>query len=118
MITYGDDSILLEADAGRGFESGYDAGSVDAIKAGHHGAATSLSTDLLERALPHIAIISVGKNGYGHPSKETVGRLEAMGAEIFRTDHDGMIELRTKGQGVTIRTQKEEWDRAPFFRYL
>lgn len=118
MITYGDDSILLEADAGRGFESGYDAGSVDAIKAGHHGAATSLSTDLLERALPHIAIISVGKNGYGHPSKETVGRLVAMGAEIFRTDHDGMIELRTKGQGVTIRTQKEEWDRAPFFRYL
>ena len=118
MLTYKSDTILLEADAGRGFESGYGNGLADAIKVGHHGAATSASVDLLETTSPSIAVISVGKNNYGHPSLGTITRIESIGADVFRTDSDGMVELYTKGHGVTARARKYTWNGAPFFRYL
>lgn len=43
---------------------------------------------------PKTAVISVGTNSYGHPTPETLERLDAVGAEIFRTDEDGRFILR------------------------
>ena len=63
--------------------------------AGHHGSATSTTQALLDAVKPEYAIISVGEgNLYGHPAQETLERLEAAGAEVYRTDWNGTIEIR------------------------
>ena len=37
-------------------------------------------------------------NRYGHPHAETLERLEALGAVIYRTDVSGHIVIRSNGQ--------------------
>ena len=39
------------------------------------------------------AIISVGYNTYGHPTYETLERLDAYGYTIYRTDLNGSVEI-------------------------
>ena len=68
---------------------------VELLVAGHHGSATSTTQELLDVLRPEVAAISVGlDNRYGHPAQETLDKLEAAGAEIYRTDRDGTIRVR------------------------
>jgi len=66
---------------------------VDFLKVSHHGSKDGTTNALLEVVKPEVAIISVGKNWYGHPSKEVLERLMAAGAEIWRTDERGDIKI-------------------------
>jgi competence protein ComEC len=74
--------------------SAYDLPDIDILVAGHHGAKTSTSQALLEAVTPELAVISVGKNSYGHPTQETLDRLASIGAQVFRTDQDGTITFK------------------------
>ena len=66
----------------------------DILKVGHHGSTTSTSQNFLNQIKPKYAIISVGKdNDYGHPNEKILERLEKVGAEVFRTDECGTIEI-------------------------
>jgi competence protein ComEC len=65
----------------------------DVLKVGHHGSDTSSGEDFLYLVNPKTAIISVGKNKYGHPSFRVMKKLERAGAEILRTDEKGDIIL-------------------------
>ena len=50
---------------------------------------------LLDQTRPEYALISVGAdNSYGHPAQETVERIAAAGAEIYRTDVSGTITVQ------------------------
>ena len=56
---------------------------VDLLKVGHHGSRYSSSRAFLEKIRPELAIISCSeKNVYGHPSEETVERLELVGCRV------------------------------------
>lgn len=67
---------------------------IDILEVGHHGSASSTCEDLLDALRPETAIISVGSgNSYGHPADETLRRLRKVGADIYRTDLQGTIEL-------------------------
>ena len=66
---------------------------VDLLVAGHHGSRFSTSEELLSAVKPAIAVISVGRNSYGHPSEETLGRLCDHGADVLRTDVTGNITI-------------------------
>lgn len=67
---------------------------IDYLKVGHHGSKYASSLEFLHVVKPEVAIISVGaKNTYGHPTKETLGRLEEIGAKVHRTDQGGTIEI-------------------------
>ncbi|MBR7123084.1 MAG: DNA internalization-related competence protein ComEC/Rec2 [Oscillospiraceae bacterium] len=62
---------------------------------GHHGSANSTGFALLEATRPKAAAISVSENNsYGHPSEETLFRLELFGCKVYRTDLDGTIIFR------------------------
>ena len=63
----------------------------DILKVGHHGSDSSSGEDFLNLVNPKQAIISVGKNKYGHPSLRVMKKLERAGAEILRTDEAGDI---------------------------
>ena len=76
------------------------------LKAGHHGSRTSSGEALLKLVQPRLAFISCGKhNHYGHPSPETLARLKATGAIIFRTDQDGQIRLRFTREKLEVTTR-------------
>lgn len=72
----------------------------DVLKVAHHGSAYQ-DPELLRRARPRIALVSVGRdNPYGHPSARTVDALEAGGAVVLRTDVDGAVALTGDGPGL------------------
>ncbi len=64
------------------------------LKCPHHGSKYSCSNELLEAYDPDITVISVGRyNNYGHPSDQTINRLNEKGIRILRTDQDGAVIL-------------------------
>ncbi|MEP7379430.1 MAG: DNA internalization-related competence protein ComEC/Rec2 [Chloroflexota bacterium] len=80
---------------------------LDVLKVAHHGSRTATTQALLDALHPRIALISVGAdNDYGHPAPETVARLQESGAQVFRTDLDGSIEITTDGTDLLARTDK------------
>jgi competence protein ComEC len=66
---------------------------VEGIKIAHHGSETSSSEEWLKRLRPGVAIISVGKNNWGHPKEIVLERLKKEGVKILRTDIKGDIIL-------------------------
>jgi competence protein ComEC len=63
----------------------------DVLKVSHHGSKNSSTYEFLKSVSPKQAIISVGKNSYGHPAEEILNRLENMNVKIFRTDESGSV---------------------------
>jgi competence protein ComEC len=64
---------------------------VDVLLVGHHGSKSSTSQELLNIVKAKEAVISVGKNSFGHPSKEILDRLSRSGVIIKRTDGQGDV---------------------------
>lgn len=75
----------------------------DVLKVSHHGSKYSTSENFLENVLPEIAVIQVGENSYGHPTKEVLERLEKFGIKIVRTDLDGDIKIFSDGKNLKIK---------------
>ncbi len=75
---------------------------IDVLKVAHHGSKFSSSEEFLNEARPKIAAIGVGKNSYGHPTKETLNNLASVGAQVFRTDYDGTVKLVISGSEINI----------------
>lgn len=67
---------------------------LEILVAGHHGAKSSTSAELLEATRPGIVAISVGANSYGHPADDLLARLEEYGCLVYRTDLDGNLIFR------------------------
>ena len=73
------------------------------LRVGHHGSRFSSTAPFLDAAYPSFAVISVGaRNPFRHPTSETLARLEASGARIYRTDRDGAIVMETDGTRLWI----------------
>jgi competence protein ComEC len=106
-VTYGGISYLFVGDAEKpAEESMMDAGldlDADVLKVGHHASRAGSSADFLSAVSPAISVIHVGEgNDYGHPHEETVGRIEATGSRIYRTDLDGTVVVATDGQTLSV----------------
>lgn len=73
-------------------------GAVNYIKVPHHGSKNGLTESLLAAAKPKIAVISVGKNNYGHPAQEILKILNDRNIKILRTDEAGDVEIVSDGK--------------------
>jgi len=73
------------------------------LKVSHHGSKYSTSSNFLEKVKPLIAVISVGKNNYGHPSREVLERLEKFGIKTLTTEKNGDIKIKTNGSELIIK---------------
>lgn len=105
-LVHGETSFLLTGDApssvemyltgiyGNGLKS-------DILKAGHHGSDTSSAAAFLAAADPEAVVISAGcDNSYGHPDKEVMNRIEALGAEPLETCEEGTIIFESDGENI------------------
>ncbi len=105
LVTYGETSILLAGDAPSELEEEILPdllGPVDVLKVAHHGSVYSTSQKFLDVTQPRNAIISVGKNSYGHPHPVLLSRLRETEAAVFRTDLDGDILITSFGGEPTV----------------
>jgi competence protein ComEC len=93
VFQYKKRKVLFTGDAPSTQESLWPAEKVDILKVGHHGSRHSTSSALLTAFQPHTALVSVGKNTYGHPHQEVLQRLDAQGVRIHRTDLEGAIRV-------------------------
>jgi beta-lactamase superfamily II metal-dependent hydrolase len=82
-------------------------GAVDVLKVGHHGSRGSTSDGWLDALRPKAAVVSVGRNDYGHPAPPTLARLRRHGVDILRTDLDGSIVVTTDGTTMTVRSRSQ-----------
>lgn len=98
-VTYGNNSFLFTGDAEDVSENemlskGYDL-KADLLKVGHHGSHSSTTPQFLKAVSPKYAVISVGTgNKYGHPTQETLSKLNNAGIQVYRTD-DGTCQNRS-----------------------
>lgn len=80
---------------------------VDLLKVAHHGSRTSSTGAFLDAVRPRVAIVSVGAvNPYGHPAPETLARIEARGAQLYRTDRNGTVEATLDGHRLSVQAER------------
>jgi competence protein ComEC len=104
-VSFGEFRALLMGDAGFVAESALVAGlrPANLLKVGHHGSRTASSAEFLAAVRPQVAIVSVGRNRYGHPAPEALGRLSTAGAAVWRTDYEGTVAVTTDGRTFTVK---------------
>ncbi|MGH7593823.1 MAG: ComEC/Rec2 family competence protein, partial [Gemmatimonadales bacterium] len=103
-LSYGGFRALLMGDAGFVAESAMAAGlrPANLLKVGHHGSRTASSAAFLVAVHPQAAVVSVGRNRYGHPSPEAMDRLAHAGVAVWRTDREGTVTVTTDGRTFTV----------------
>jgi competence protein ComEC len=67
------------------------------LKVSHHGSADQ-DPELHRWLRPKVALISVGKNRYRHPTPKLLEMLDSLDALVLRTDQLGRISLSLRGQ--------------------
>ena len=97
LATAGDFDLLITGDMDGQTEQllaqTYPLPDVEVLVVSHHGSRYSSDEDFLRAVTPDNAVISVGDNRYGHPAEETLRRLQAVGATVWRTDRQGSIRI-------------------------
>ena len=78
----------------------------DLLKVPHHGSATSCSQRFVKAVMPQLAAVSVGPDRNQLPRAEALEQLEAVGAQIYRTDTDGSIVFSSQGEDFAIETER------------
>ena len=103
FLRYGSFDALFPGDADSHVEGQYDEdvladGQVELLKVPHHGSKTGITQAFVDWVKPALAVISVGKNSYGHPSAEAIDMLRLANSVIHRTDQEGDIEIVSDGK--------------------
>ena len=105
VVQYGRFRALLAGDA-QVQELGYwlrvdSVPAVTVLKVDHHGSPNGTTPDWVRRTRPGVAVVSVGRNNYGHPSRAVIAAWCAAGARVLRTDRNGTLIVSADTTGHT-----------------
>lgn len=110
-LKYGDFEVLLTGDADEEIQDEImlesHVGPVEIFKIPHHGSKYGILDEYLDAAQPRFAVVSVGKNRWGHPDNSILGRLEVRGLRVWRTDKHGDIKITTDGSRYWVESDKD-----------
>lgn len=108
-MEYGKVSYLFTGDAIAANEESRKWPETTVLKVAHHGSSSSSTDSFLSQVKPEISVISCGKNNdYGHPKSSVLNRLQKYGSKIYRTDENGEIIVKTDGDQIEIKVEKEK----------
>ena len=81
----------------------------DVLLVPHHGSRTSSTPEFIAAVAAPDVMIPVGyRNRFGHPKADVVARYEATGSRLWRTDRDGALRVTLDGQGVIVKSWRNE----------
>ena len=105
-VEFGEIKALFMGDAEKNIESELLQNKklidADILKVGHHGSRYASSLPFLTAVSPSVSVIQCGEgNSYSHPHEEAIQRLDTVFSEVYRTDKDGDIILKTDGKVIT-----------------
>ncbi len=88
---------------------------VTILKVAHHGSATGTVAAWVHATAPAVAVASLGPgNAYGHPSPDVEAAWSATGAQMYRTDRHGTIDVDATADGrFTVRSSRLQPTRVP-----
>jgi competence protein ComEC len=93
LIKHGEFDALLTGDISKEILCSLDlssvSGDLEVLKVSHHGSMTGLC----KKIIPKIAVISVGKNKFGHPSKEVINFYTENNVTVLTTLEHGTVEI-------------------------
>ncbi len=111
-LTYGRSTLLLEGGAQHDTEDEMLKTEKQALlstvlQVGSFGSDKASTMPFLLAVDPRMAVISVGAgNKQGYPSQSTLDSLDELGAQVYRTDVQGSIEIISDGQQMWVRSEK------------
>jgi competence protein ComEC len=79
---------------------------VTILKVAHQGSQTSSSEDFIKTVRPKLALISVGRNPYGHPHPAVLHRYAKYNIPILRTDQRGTIQVDLTTDDFSYQTER------------
>ena len=98
LVSIGDYDMIFTGDSLKKEElrmiEEYEVPDAELLIVGHHGSQSSSDEAFLRAVQAEDAIISVGYNSYGHPTREVLARLQVNGYRVYRTDQNGTVEIR------------------------
>lgn len=111
-IGAGEGSVLLTGDMGPSAEDELlrqgAALQSQILKVAGHGARTSSSSTFLERVRPSVALITEGSGRFGDlPSVETLDRLEAASARVYRPALSGAVTAESRAGRLEVRSNAQ-----------
>lgn len=114
-LDYGDFSMMLAGDAEAPTEMGIlgrhapELLRCRLLKSGHHGSKTASCSKFLQALEADAVLISCGEdNEYHCPHPSVLTRYEKQEIDVYRTDRDGTITVRTDGKTYAIETERGE----------
>lgn len=108
-MTYNSTCTLFMGDASSNIEKNLLDKDINCqvLKIGHHGSKYSSSDEFIKKVNPTYGIIMVGKdNKYGHPTKKALDVLNKYNVTIHRTDEEGTIIMKIKGDSISFENVK------------
>ncbi len=101
--------MLLSGDCDREAEqalirSGQDL-SAGILRVAHHGSAATTGPALLAAVSPQLALISVGRNDFGHPAPALLERLDERALRLARTDRQGAVRIQVHAGTASVTTR-------------
>ena len=78
------------------------------LKAAHHGSDNGFTWSFLQTARPDVVVISVGRNGYGHPKPAALEAYAATAGETLRTDLHGHVQVQGHRDGAYAVVRGEQ----------
>ncbi|MBQ2613843.1 MAG: MBL fold metallo-hydrolase [Clostridia bacterium] len=80
------------------------------LKVPHHGGSSSAHMPFLTAVHPRFAVIGVGVNNYyEHPHPKMLDNLDAIGAQVLRTDKDGTVRVVLGKNKIKRIETTEKW---------
>jgi len=108
MLCYKQFRVLFTGDIENKAEDSFLSGNDDVdcciLKVSHHGGKNGTSEQFLKRVKPEAAVISVGSNSFGHPSRDVLDRLYSAGARVYITKDRGAAVITGNGAKYRIKT--------------
>lgn len=108
-IVNGKNTFVIMADAEKEESSEIEDLDCDVLRLGHHGSGNATTPGILDAATPEYAVISCGLNNeYGHPHQNVLDMLTERNINVFRTDEQGNIVMKSNGEKISVSNAPAE----------